>query len=128
MSSRTPTRWLAPIALLVALAAVGYVVRDFSSSASEEEPAATQTTTSERESQGGGSDEEEEPATTTEGDGETTTSTTPRNGKKSVRVGPGDTLGSIAEENDLTVEEVLELNPDLDPNSLNVGDRVKLAP
>ncbi len=126
MSSRTPTRWLAPIALLVALAAVGYVVRDFTSSASDEEPAAT-TTTTERQTESGGSDEESDTETTAGGDGETTTSTTPRGGR-TVRVGEGDTLGSIAEENDLSVEEIVELNPDLDPNSLNVGDRVKLAP
>jgi len=39
----------------------------------------------------------------------------------------GDTLGSIALEYDTTVEELLRLNPDVDPTALNVGQRIRVS-
>jgi LysM repeat protein len=41
-------------------------------------------------------------------------------------VRPGDTLYSIARANDMTVAEMLELNPGLDPRYLRVGDVIRL--
>jgi hypothetical protein len=38
----------------------------------------------------------------------------------------GDTLASIAEKTGITVEELQELNPDLDPQTLVTGQRVRL--
>lgn len=38
----------------------------------------------------------------------------------------GDTLGSIAERNGTTVDRLLELNPDLDAQSLVSGQKIKL--
>jgi hypothetical protein len=38
----------------------------------------------------------------------------------------GDTLGSIAEDNDVSVERIQELNPDLDAQSLTAGQRIRL--
>jgi LysM repeat protein len=38
----------------------------------------------------------------------------------------GDTLDQIALDNDTTVERLLELNPDLDPRELRVGQRVRV--
>lgn len=38
----------------------------------------------------------------------------------------GDTLGSIALKYDTTVEELLQLNPDADPEALQVGQRIRV--
>jgi LysM repeat protein len=38
----------------------------------------------------------------------------------------GDTFGSIAAEFDTTVERLLELNPDVDPTQLTVGQRIRV--
>jgi LysM repeat protein len=43
-----------------------------------------------------------------------------------VEVEPGDTLDQIALEQDTTVEALLTLNPGLDPNALQVGQRVRV--
>jgi LysM repeat protein len=39
----------------------------------------------------------------------------------------GDTLGSIAAKYDTTVERLLALNPDLDPNALQPGDQIRVG-
>jgi murein DD-endopeptidase MepM/ murein hydrolase activator NlpD len=39
---------------------------------------------------------------------------------------PGDTLWSIAEEYDLTVDEIVDLNPGIDPYNLQVGQAIVL--
>jgi LysM repeat protein len=39
---------------------------------------------------------------------------------------PGDTLAEIAEEHDTTVEQLLVLNPELDPVALTVGQRIRV--
>ena len=39
----------------------------------------------------------------------------------------GDTLGSIAVEYDTTVEELMRLNPDVDPTALSVGQRIRVS-
>ena len=39
----------------------------------------------------------------------------------------GDTLGTIAEKYDTTVEELLTLNPDVDPTALHPGDRLRVG-
>ena len=38
----------------------------------------------------------------------------------------GDTLGSIARKNDTSIDRVQELNPQLDPQTLTTGQRIKL--
>ena len=43
-----------------------------------------------------------------------------------VEVEAGDTLDQIALEQDTTVEALLTLNPGLDPNALQVGQRVRV--
>ncbi len=54
-------------------------------------------------------------------------------GTKSKRKGPrrytvksGDTPSSIADKTGVPLEEILRLNPDLDPQTLSPGERIKL--
>ncbi|CAA9487250.1 MAG: hypothetical protein AVDCRST_MAG45-525 [uncultured Solirubrobacterales bacterium] len=44
----------------------------------------------------------------------------------SYTVQAGDTLGSIAEDKNLSVEQIQELNPQLDPQALSAGQRIRL--
>lgn len=101
------TRFLAPLALLVVLIAV-FVVASGSLSIDDEDPSAgagsARTTTSE--SDGG------------EGDG-------PENPKTYV-VESGDVLSSIAEKFDVSVDRLVRLNPDIDPQTLNAGTTIKI--
>jgi LysM repeat protein len=54
------------------------------------------------------------------------TQTTPARQKRFHRVQSGDTLESIAARYDTTVEELLELNPDIDPLALSPGQRIRV--
>jgi LysM repeat protein len=56
----------------------------------------------------------------------TATTTTTQEGEYYV-VESGDTLGSIAERYDTTVEELVRLNPGIDPIALRVGDRIRVS-
>jgi LysM repeat protein len=64
------------------------------------------------------------PTTTPDG---TTTAEVPRSCRKlRYRVRPGDTLESIAEKCAVPLDELLALNPDIDPLTLNPGDRIRI--
>jgi LysM repeat protein len=104
---------MAPIVLLAAIAAVGYVV---SSALREDEQGS-----SSRSRDAGGAKTSTGRKTST-GARTTTTSSQPR----TYTVKSGDTLGTIAEQTGVSVAELQELNPDLDPQSLTVGDRIRL--
>ena len=39
----------------------------------------------------------------------------------------GDTLGSIAAKYDTTVDELLRLNPSVDPTALSIGERIRVG-
>jgi len=109
-----PSRFLAPLALLAALLAVFLIVSG---------------TTGDDGGGGSGSEttsEERREARTTS-DGETTARTSPTRKRRTYTVRQGDTLAAIAERTGVTVEEILELNEDLDANSLTVGDKIKLT-
>jgi LysM repeat protein len=56
----------------------------------------------------------------------TTTTTTAQEAEYHV-VESGDTLGSIAERYDTTIEELVRLNPGVDPTALRVGDRIRVS-
>jgi LysM repeat protein len=58
--------------------------------------------------------------------GSTPTTTTDAEGEYYV-IESGDTLGSIAEKYDTTVEELVRLNPDVDPTALRVGQRIRVS-
>lgn len=55
------------------------------------------------------------------------TTTVPRGCQKQrYTVRSGDTLESIAEKCDVPVDELLELNPSIDPLALNPGDKIRI--
>ena len=104
---RSPARLIAPVALLACAVALAAIV--FSSPAvNSDEDGVEQT--SER----------------------TTTETRPdarrqrRRTRKNYTVKAGDTLGAIAEQTGVSVERLQALNPQLDPQALVAGQKIKL--
>jgi LysM repeat protein len=61
-------------------------------------------------------------ATTTE-----SATTTAPSERRVYRVRRGDTLESIAEKFDTTVDDLLQLNPDIDPLALSPGQRIRIS-
>jgi LysM repeat protein len=113
---RSPARWLAPIAL-VACAVVVYAVVNatlLSSDESTSKPTASKSSTTSK---------------------TRTVSERSKSGKRSsarrrrtYTVKSGDTLSSIAEKTGVSLERIQTLNPKLDSQSLQTGQRVKLSP
>jgi LysM repeat protein len=107
---RSPARLLAPLALLLAAAATLFVIAGSSTESDTADGSATSGRAAGR-------------TTTTR----TTTTTAPRRPRgNNYTVKTGDTLGSIAERTGVGVEQLLELNPDLDPQALVAGQKIKL--
>jgi LysM repeat protein len=115
-SRRTPARWLAPLALLACAVAVYSVVNanltsgdrgDTRSTASKSSTTAKSKTVSER-----------------------SKAAAKRRSRRTrtYAVKSGDTLSSIAIKTGLTLERIQQLNPKLDSQSLQTGQRVKLSP
>ena len=103
---RSPARLLAPLALLVVAVAVLLVVQASSDSNDKQDDKSSQTTT------------------TTD---QTTDSTTPtRRTRPTYTVKLNDTLSLISEKTGVSVERIEELNPELDPQNLIVGQKIKL--
>jgi len=110
MAPRSPARFLAPLALVAFGIALFMVVTsstepdggDDPDRPTETRPAATEE---------GADGEEQEPE---------------RKGPRRYTVKPGDTPSSIAEETGVALEDILRLNPDLDPQTLSPGQRIKL--
>jgi LysM repeat protein len=107
MTGRSPARFLAPLALVAFVIALFVVV---SSSSNTD----TETPSSSRNQQSG------QPASSPAGNGRK------RKGPRRYRVRAGDTPSSIAEKTGVPLEEILRLNPDLDPQTLSPGQRIKL--
>ena len=102
---RSPARLLAPLALLLAVAAVLVVI---------------QASTGSDDSNGGGDRTSVEQTTPTEREER------PVRQRASYTVKLNDTLGLIAEKTGVSVERIQELNPELDPQNLIVGQKIKL--
>jgi len=109
-TTRSPVRLLAPIALVACAFALVVVVGSSSvtgggdggsDSASDDAPPPSSETT-------------EQPAEA------------PKKEKRSYKVELGDSLGSISEKTGVEVETIQLLNPELDPQSLTVGQKIKL--
>jgi LysM repeat protein len=56
-----------------------------------------------------------------------TTTTTEAPGGEYYVIQSGDTLGSVASKYDTTVEELIRLNPDVDPTALRIGQRIRVG-
>jgi LysM repeat protein len=110
MARRSPARLLAPLALVGFVFALVVVVKGSLPEDGGGRPAAT----SER-------DPANAPAKAT---------ATPKASKepRTYVVKPGDTPSSIAVKTGVTLAEIERLNPDLDPQLLAPGDRLKLRP
>ncbi len=116
---RSPARILAPLALVVfALVFFAIVLGAGSGSGSGGGGSSGGAKTS------GTSTEASRTGTTSKQ--ERTTTQAKGGGKATYTVKVGDTLGSIAESTGVPVETLLELNPDLDPQALVSGQKVKL--
>jgi len=105
VGARNIARVLAPLALVAALIAVVVVVQASKpgSSDSSGTPAATQRTTTQQR--------------------------TPARGRPRVYVvKAGDTLTGVAERTGVALVEIQRLNPDVDPNALQTGQRLRLTP
>jgi LysM repeat protein len=66
------------------------------------------------------------PATTTAAGTTAPETATNADGAEFYEIQSGDTLAAIADEHDTTVEQLLVLNPDLDPVALTVGERIRV--
>jgi LysM repeat protein len=108
MAGRSPARFLAPLALVTCTAALFLVV-----SSSQQD--------GERES---GPNQATDTQPTSSPDGETTER--PRLGPRFYTVKAGDTPSAIADNTGVPLEEILRLNPDLDPQTLSPGERIRL--
>jgi LysM domain len=110
MAGRSPARFLAPLALVAFVVALIVVVQGSRSpegttapnQANEARPAASP----DRERERGERRRRREPRT--------------------YEVQPGDTPSAIAEETGVPLEEILRLNPDLDPQTLSPGTRLRI--
>jgi LysM repeat protein len=106
-------RLLAPVAFFVAATVLILIVQNaLSSDDGPTGPTATQST----------------PPPTTTGSETTTggTGTTERPRRRYYRVKSGDLLETIAAEFNTSVEQLLELNPGIDPQALTVGQRIRV--
>ena len=112
MAGRSPARFLAPLAL-VAFALALFIVLD-RTAGNDEQPAGTNTTT--------------QPAGETPSDKEAGSKKKKKSKPKTYTVKVGDTPSGIAEKVGVPLETILELNPDVDPQTLAPGAKLKLGP
>jgi LysM repeat protein len=108
MARRSPARYLAPLALVAFIFALFMIV---SPTQDDEEPASPNRTTEGR------------PSSSSDGEQQDGGK---RKGPRRYTVKGGDTPSSIAEKTGVPLEDILRLNPDLDPQTLSPGQRIKL--
>jgi LysM repeat protein len=106
---RSPTRWLAPVALVTCAVAV-YAVVD--NTLLKDDPSSNGNETTQRST----------PTTTT-----TRKSSTAKR-RRSYTVKSGDTLSAIAVKTGVSLDTIERLNPKLDADTLHAGQKVRLAP
>ena len=115
---RELTRYGAPAAFLVAVTvAVLLIKAGLDNSGTRQDTVANTTTTSRTTTQ----------ATTTTKLVLTGTPTTTTSGARYYVIQSGDTLGGIAANYNTTVEQLLTLNPGVDPNALHPGERIQVG-
>jgi LysM repeat protein len=109
MAARSPARFLAPLALLGFVVALLIVVSHSTSGGGSGNDA--QTT-------------QEQPASSSSAKSGGKSSS--HKGPRFYRVKAGDTPSGIAAKTGVSLSQIQRLNPNLDPQTLNVGDRIKL--
>jgi LysM repeat protein len=103
-----PIHLLAPLALAAVAVAVAFVIANSDVT-------------------GGGDENGGAAAPTQATDTETETTSRPgRRQRRNYTVRPGDSFGSIAERTGVSVEQLEALNPEVDPQALVVGQRIRL--
>ena len=106
-------RLLAPVAFFAAATALILVVHNsLQARPDERQPRTSPTATTTTGARGAGGTE--------------TRTTRPARQRRFHRVQSGDTLESIAARYETSVEELLELNPDIDPLALSPGQRIRV--
>jgi LysM repeat protein len=105
MAGRSPARFLAPLALVAVVVAMYMVISSGLGTSGDEQPASTA-----------------RPTATAK---PTKTKKTKRKRRVYV-VKPGDTPSGIAEKTGISLEKLEQANPDLDPQLLAPGQRIKL--
>jgi LysM repeat protein len=110
---RSPLRFLAPVALVAFGVAILMLVSSFRSTAGPDQPSASEQA---KQRDLGAQAKKPKKRRSTNGDLPT----------KFYTVKTGDTLGSIAEKTGIPVAKLQELNPQVDPQQLGSGQRLKL--
>lgn len=113
-SRRTAARFAAPAAFLVAVTVAVLLVRSAISDTSAPLPVPVTTAATTTAATTAATTEPDEPGTTTAPEGEL------------YEIQSGDTLETIAVEFGTTVEQLLVLNPDIDPVALSIGQRIRI--
>ncbi len=108
MRRRSPARWLAPLALVVCVIAVAGVVGQ-SLKPEEGAPASSKPASGTA-------------RTVSESNGST------KSKRRTYRVRTGDTLTAISERTGVPIARLRKLNPELDSDALQTGERIKLRP
>lgn len=109
MVGRNPARFLAPIALVV------FAFAFYSALKSDSSP--------ESENSGNGTSQQQTATPTATAEKEATKPAE----RKTYTVKSGDTASGIAEQNDMDLETLMELNPKLDPATLSPGQKIRLS-
>jgi LysM repeat protein len=110
MAGRSPARFLAPLALVAVVIALFMVVTSsLNDSGSGDTPGRTTSRPTASPATKGGKGSKRE-----------------RKGPRRYTVKSGDTPSSIADKTGVPLEEILRLNPDLDPQTLSPGQRIRL--
>ena len=114
---RSPARFLAPLALIAVLVAFLAIVTGSGgggggSATDEQTTPAAQTTSTTK--------------TTKTSTGSKKTNTSKESSDRTYTVQVGDTLGGIADKTGVPLERIEELNPNVDPHTMNAGQEIKL--
>jgi LysM repeat protein len=116
---RELTRYGAPALFLLAVTIAVLLIKSGLDNGGQEQTVATPTTTAQTTTA---------PTTTITLTGETTSGTTtaPANAQY-YAIESGDTLGTIAAKYNTTVDELMTLNPGVDPSALQPGQRIRVG-
>jgi|SRR4051812_7815805 LysM repeat protein len=108
MAGRSPARFLAPLALVAVVIALFMVVNSSTKDPGTGGPSGRTSA---------------QPTASPSGKG---SSKRQRKGPRRYTIKSGDTPSSIADKTGVPLEEILRLNPDLDPQTLSPGQRIRL--